>query len=155
MIPSNPTDVQHLLDLLTRQREHYARLRELSDRQRSLISSDRPEALLGILKERQSLVAALTKLNEELAPFRRNWEAMYAALPEPARRTASNLLAEVNSLLRVILRSDLEDSEILSARKKAISDDLGGLAGGRTANAAYAQQAKPADGTARGADLKG
>ena len=58
------------------------RLRELSDQQRTLITGDRPELLLNILRERQTLVGALARLNERLAPFRRNWEGLYAGFPE-------------------------------------------------------------------------
>ena len=48
---------KRLITLLSEQRELYQRLRDLSERQRSLISSDRPEQLLSILRERQTLVA--------------------------------------------------------------------------------------------------
>ncbi len=133
-------DPGRLIQLLTKQRDFYHRLRELSQQQRTLISGDRPEMLLAILRERQELVTALAQLNNELAPYRRNWDAMYAALPELTRTEASQILQEINSLLRVILRSDQEDSALLSARKQAVADGLAGIAGARVANAAYAQQ---------------
>ena len=135
------TDGARLVALLTEQRDLYRRLRELSDRQRALISGDRPEQLLGILQERQALIAALTRLNGQLAPFRRDWDGTYAGLPEDTRAQTSQLLQEINSLLRVILRTDREDSALLSARKQTVAKELSGLSGGQSATSAYSRHA--------------
>jgi flagellar biosynthesis/type III secretory pathway chaperone len=134
-------DTNRLIHLLGQQRELYLRLHDLSDRQRALIASDSPDLLLSILRDRQTLVAALVRLNEELAPYRRDWEA-------------GQLLEEINDLLRNILRVDQEDGALLSARKQAVAQSLSEVTGGRTANAAYARQGR-ARGTATSADLTG
>jgi hypothetical protein len=139
--PLTELDPARLLELLRRQRDLYRSLRELSEKQRSMISGNRPELLLTILRERQDLVTALARLNEELGPFRRHWDTLYAGLPDDQRAQASELLLEINGLLRIILRSDQEDGALLSARKQAISAELTGVTGGRVANAAYARHA--------------
>ena len=131
---------ERLIALLQQQRELYQRLRELSEQQRTLITGDKPEMLLNILRERQSLVAALARLNEQLAPYRRNWESLYGDLPRNQRDQANALLQEINGLLRVILRTDQEDSALLSARKQAVGQQIGLLSGGRSVNAAYARR---------------
>lgn len=133
-------DSERLLGLLTQQRDYYLRLRELSEQQRTLISGDRPEQLLNILRERQTLVGALARLNEQLAPFRRDWEGTYAGLPDERRGQANDLLQEINGLLRIILRTDQEDSALLSARKQTVGQAIGAVSDGQTANAAYARQ---------------
>jgi len=133
-------DPDRLIRLLENQRDLYVKLRELSDQQRAMISGDRPELLLNILRQRQDLVAALSRLNDELGPFRRNWDAMYAALPDAHRERAAGLLEEVNTLLRNILRTDQEDGALLSARKQAVAAELAGVSGGQAANVAYARQ---------------
>jgi hypothetical protein len=148
------SDPKELLALLGQQRDLYRKLRELSDKQRAVISGDRPEQLLTILRDRQDLVASLARLNDQLAPYRRHWDAMYAELPEPERAAASGLLQEINGLLRVILRTDQEDGALLAARKQTVANDLAGLTGGRTANSAYARQFGPAAGL-HGADVTG
>jgi flagellar biosynthesis/type III secretory pathway chaperone len=140
----NVRDPEQLLRLLTEQRDLYVRLRELSEQQRTLISSDRPEQLLNILRERQSLVGALARLNEQLAPFRRDWEGLYARLPNDCRERANTLLGEVNALLRVILQADKEDSAMLSARKQDVAERIRGVSDAQSANSAYARQAGPA-----------
>jgi hypothetical protein len=151
---ANELDPNRLIALLTQQRSLYVKLRELSDKQRSMISGDRPELLLNILRDRQELVASLARLNDELGPFRRQWDEMYSTLPDEHRAQASTLLQEINGLLRVILRTDQEDGALLSARKQAVARDLAQLSGGKTANTAYARQTGKTSGAA-GADLTG
>lgn len=146
-------DTSRMIELLRRQRDLYRGLRELSEKQRTMISGDRPELLLSILRDRQDLVTSLARLNEELGPFRRNWDALYAGLPEPLRNEASGLLHEINTLLRTILQTDQEDSALLSARKQVIGAQITGVAGGQAANTAYG---RPAGETpAGGADVTG
>jgi len=148
-----PHDPSRLIALLTEQRDLYLRLRELSEQQRHLITGDRPELLLNTLRERQTLVSALARLNEQLAPFRRNWEGLYSSLPAGPREQANALLQEINGLLRVILRTDQEDGALLAARKQAAGAQIGQLSDGRSANTAYAQQGgSPAP---RAADVTG
>lgn len=146
-------DPTRLIELLGKQRDLYRALRVLSEKQRSMIAGDRPELLLEILRDRQDLVTALARLNEELGPFRRNWDGVYAALPDPQREQASEILHEVNSLLHVILQTDQEDGALLSARKQAVQEEIADASGGQVANAAYARQAR-AGGT-RAADMTG
>ncbi len=134
-------DSQQLIDLLTRQRDVYKGLRTLSEKQRTLISGDRPDQLLGILGDRQNLVMELAQLNERMGPYRRNWSEAYDALRDDQRTLVSQLLHEINSLLRTILHTDHEDSNLLSARKQSVVKDIAGVSGGQQANQAYAQQA--------------
>lgn len=138
---SQQSRVERLIELLTEQRDHYQRLRRLSEQQRSLICGDRPEQLLSILQERQALVNALTRLNAHLAPFRREWDEMYAALPETARHAAGTLLTEINAALQVILQNDQQDGDLLAAKKQLVADELSELGGSRAASAAYARAA--------------
>ncbi len=134
-------DPSELLVLLAKQRDLYRSLRELSEKQRSMISSNRPEQLINILRDRQGLVTSLARLNEEMGPFRREWDTSYSSLPEGHRQQASELLQEINGLLRVILQTDQEDSAMLSARKQVVAKEMATLSGGQIANTAYARQA--------------
>jgi hypothetical protein len=151
---TEPASPEGLVKLLKEQRDLYLRLRDLSERQRNLISGDRPELLLNILRDRQTLVTALAKVNEQLSPYRRNWQGIYDALPEVTRHTVSRLLEEINGTLQVILRTDQEDQALLSARKQAVARSLNDVSGGRAANAAYAQRGR-GTGEAGTADVTG
>jgi len=149
---SASTAVDGLIPLLKEQRDLYLKLKDLSDRQRDTIAGDRPEQVLNILRDRQQLVTALSKVNEKLSPIRRNWQEIYEQLPEVTRHTAQGLLNEINGMLQVILRTDQEDQALLSARKQAVARSLSSVADGRTANAAYARQTGVGGGSA---DIKG
>ncbi len=144
LTPGGPSAETELLPLLRAQRDLYDQLSRLSGRQRGLISGDQPERLLGVLQDRQRLVTGLARINEQLAPFRRDWNAIYNALPDGIRSEAAELLGQVNELLAGILRNDEEDGRLLAARKQAVSRTLGALSDGRAANTAYARQAQPA-----------
>jgi predicted component of type VI protein secretion system len=143
-----------LITLLREQRDLYQRLQELSERQRRLISGDRPELLLNILRDRQTLVESLARINKQLSPYRRNWREIYDTLPEHVRDTASGLLEEINGMLQTILKADKEDQALLSARKQAVARSVSDVSGGQIANAAYAPRSA-GDGGGGTADIKG
>ena len=151
--PSGPADSERLIELLSRQRDLYQKLKELSERQRGMIAGDRADLLLGILQERQAHVNELTLLNQQLSPFRRKWDQTLASLSGDTRQNVSKLLAAINTLLSGILASDKEDGTLLSARKQMVASELSGLSGGRIANQCYARST-PAAGTSS-ADLTG
>lgn len=131
-------DPERLIALLREQCDLYERLRDLSDRQAGQISGDRPDMLLGILQERQGLVQALTRLNEQLGPYRRDWEAVFGDLAPPHKQQATEFVTRINALLGGIIRTDDRDRATLAARKQAVAKELSGLSGGRVANAGYA-----------------
>lgn len=146
---AGPIDPERLIKLLTEQRDLYLQLGDLAQRQRNLISGDRPEMLLNILRDRQNLVMALASLNQELSPYRRDWESVYRRLPALAGEEASKLIAEINGTLQTILRTDQEDGALLSAKKSAVGRQLDELSGTRAANAAYSRRNGPTrDGSA-------
>jgi hypothetical protein len=146
-------DATQLLALLGQQRDLYDRLRDLSERQRNLISGERPEMLLDILRDRQSLVMALARVNEELSPYRRDWERTYSRLNAETRASVGVLLNRINGTLQAILRTDHEDGALLAARKQAVGRAMDEVSDNRVANAAYAQHSFRA--SDRRADLTG
>ncbi len=156
-MPHAAADPDHLVTLLRRQRELYAALRALSEQQRSTLSGDRPERLLEILRERQDIVSSLSTLNEDLGPYRRNWDSTLGRLPESHRKVVGELHGEINGLLRVILKTDEEDAELLAVRKSAVSAQLAELGGRRAATVAYARTAGAAgfSAGALSADIRG
>ncbi len=133
-----------LIVLLTQQRDLYRELEGLAKRQRELISGQRPERLIDVLRERQGLVGRLAQLNVELAPYRRDWSTACDHLSPAARQEAQDLLDEINRLLRVILDTDREDSSLLAARKAAAGAELRTMGSSQAAAQAYAKQRKTA-----------
>jgi hypothetical protein len=127
-----------LVELLRQQNELYRRLRLLAERQRTLVIQDDARPLLELLAERQRLVDGLILLNEELAPFRKNWTERYQRLDEPTRRQVAAMLEEANAALGAVLQSDQRDSATLSAKREDLAGRLAAADTGSRASAAYA-----------------
>ena len=151
--PSQPAESDRLVALLERQCELYRKLKALSERQRGMIASDRPDMLIETLQERQAHVTELTRLNQRLSPFRRDWNATLATLDEQTKGTVSEMVTTINTLLTGIIESDQQDGAMLSARKQMVASELSGLSGGRVANLGYARSALPTE--SNSADLTG
>ncbi len=107
--PSQPTESDRLVVLLERQCELYRKLKALSERQRGMIASDRPDMLIETLQERQAHVTELTRLNQRLLPFRRDWNATLATLDEQTKCTVSDstVSSAITRSVRLILRGRL------------------------------------------------
>jgi len=135
-----------VIKLLIEQRDLYRRLAALSARQHDVITADRPEALLNVLQERQTVVISLARINEQLAPFRADWDGACRRLTDDGRAQAAGLLAEINAMLARILKADREDADLLSARKQLAGAALDSVNRGQAGRQAYAP------GAARGGD---
>jgi len=135
-------NVGEMVALLKEQRTLFCRLRALTQRQRSLITQDDSDALLGVLSQRQQLVDGLIGISDRLAPYRSDWSTLYAELEEPVRQEVAGLLEETNAALHGILQSDRQDTAMLTARKQQIADSAATLDHGSRAGAAYGETAR-------------
>ncbi len=144
---AEPLDPERLVALLSEQRDLYRRLRALGGRQRAQITGDRGDHLLNTLEERSVLVSAVAERSQILGPYLRDWDSVYASLPDGLRTLAAALLQEVTGLVGTILSSDREDEALLVARKQALAEDLREVTDGRAAHAAYGAQATVLAGT--------
>lgn len=130
-------DEQQVLALLTRQRDLYRELKSLADRQRGVVTSSEPEALLTILAERQKVVNRISGLDGDMKAVRAAWPELSEAMPLPAREQADVLIREVQSLLADILAGDDQDAKLLSARKQSVRAESQTMAAAKRAHAAY------------------
>jgi len=128
--------------LLGRQVELCQELARLSERQRDFIDGSDPDALLGVLSERQGVIDRLRSASEEAAPLRERWSNGTAAGVE--REGGAALLARVRSrineltnLMREIASRDAEDRLRLDKARDALAGRLAGVARSRGAIAAY------------------
>lgn len=130
-----------LIALLTEQRNLYAELAALAQRQQSLITGDDPERLLEVLGQRQRAIDRLGVLADRLRPHLDNWGEVRPLMPETDGRRADGLVTEINKLLSTILARDKADAELLAARKGSTAAAVAGLKRGKQAGAAYAANA--------------
>ena len=129
---------QRLIELLTRQRDVYLQLRRLADEQRGAIDGEKSEELLRILGERQRLINRLTEVNTELEPYRSRWDQIRQGIDPAGRQVVSDLVDEVQELLKGILERDEGDCDALKRRTRACRDQAATLATNQRVNAAYA-----------------
>jgi flagellar biosynthesis/type III secretory pathway chaperone len=156
--PAVSADPQTLVDLLTRQRDFYAALGQLSDRQQQIIADGQTEQLLTVLSERQVLIDQLTATNAELAPLRSGMSQVTESAAPAVRQSIRDLVAQVQSMLHDIIQKDEKDRATLEESKARVGRQLSKV---RTAPAAihayrangYAHAAAPA--AARFTDSRG
>lgn len=134
-------DAERLLTLLRKQNDLYRRLRNLAERQRSLVAEDDIQPLLSLLGERQQVVDGLVLVNHDLAPYRNGWLERYGALNEPTRQQVAALLEEANNSLSLILQNDQRDTATLSAKRMAVAEQLVTADSAGRASAAYSAAA--------------
>jgi len=130
---------QVLLGLLNRQRQLYADLQALADRQADLVTAGSADGLLQILAERQRLLEQVKRTNDALQPFRARWDAVCRLLTERQREEASEAIAEIGQRLQAIVQRDQQDSEVLRLRRVKIGQELQAARTSRDAIRAYAQ----------------
>jgi hypothetical protein len=128
--------------LLTKQIELCRRLSSLAERQRSCIEDENPDALLGVLAERQAVINELREAAEEAAPLREKWSKTrfdeQAAKIEGVRACIN----ELTGLMREIAERDAEDRQRLDRARNALAGRLAGVAKSRGAIAAYGQNGR-------------
>jgi hypothetical protein len=126
-----------LLELLRKQREVLARLKELADHQQSLVIDADPQPLLNLLAERQRLVDRLGQISGRLAPYRQQWPEFVASLPDDDRRRAEDILGEINDMLTSVLASDERDTQLLTSRRNMLAEEMSSTQTGQRATQAY------------------
>ena len=113
---------------------------DLARRQR-LITGNRPEQLLTVLADRQTLLDELHQLAERMRPYQERWPDLRATLHQGKVDEIDRLLKEVNQLLRGILEKDKADAQLLAAQKQTTGAAIASCKAGRKAETAYATQA--------------
>lgn len=144
-------DIDELVAILTRQRDLYAHLRQIGQKQSDLVERGAAEALLELLAQRQRFIDELSDLNERLAPFREDWPRVWRQVPESRRAMVSELLNTVSDTLSRILEQDDQDRARLAASQDKVKAELGRVSGAAVAVRAYAGQARRPSATPGGA----
>ena len=127
-----------LLRILGEQVSHFEQLDELSVAQGELINTGRSDELLALLSRRQVLVDRITDINTELEPFLSQWRTLAPALPDALSQEIGQTMGTIDRLVEKITARDDADKTTLDQRRGAIQQELGSVARGRNAVAAYA-----------------
>jgi len=130
-----PTD--EVVALLRDQVKLFEQLRDLSQRQASIIESGTVDPLLAILSQRQQLILRLQQIESQLSPIRSNWAEFYRRLPETTRSEISQLVSQVRKDIGEIMTRDSQDGEKLRMAQRRVGEQLGRVNQAGQAVAAY------------------
>jgi len=136
-----------VMDLLGRQLGLFRQLEQLADAQHKAIEVDDTRPLMELLSRRAKLTSALTRLNAELAPYRRCWDDTRKTLVPEDRRTLDEMLEEAGTRLRRILDRDEADGRLLAAKKAGMVQSMDELDTARRTLSAYGDTAAAAGGS--------
>jgi len=138
MTPAQAMDVgTKLIQLLSQQRLLYRQLKELANKQSSLVDGRDPEMLLRVLASRQRLIDKLSVIDKELEPIRSDWQSIAKTLPPQQRLEAQGLVASVQQILGDILVNDGRDAQAMMEQQKKVSHEIKSTSKGKQMNHAY------------------
>lgn len=126
-----------LFTVLDRQRELYARLGALAERQSAMIRGDESESLLALLAARQRLIDEIAQDEAYVESLRRDWEGVMATLPEPVRAQVRRRVEGLAEAAAGIAQRDAEDAAELARRRDSVGAELAGMSRKCGAVAAY------------------
>src|SRR5437588_7060538 len=88
----------------------YQRLAKLAELQHEHVQQNQTESLLELLNVRQGALDQVARLEEQIAPAKRQWGEYVAGLDATTRARAEALLAETRRLLEQITTADRHDA---------------------------------------------
>lgn len=130
---------QHFDEIITQVAALYGQLDALSLQQQTLVEAADMDRLLGLLGQRQQLIAALEALVPQFDDLRRTWDKQRTSLPEHTRRDFDRRLSAIEHMAGAIAYRDQQAGTALDAARDAIASELAGLQTGNAAVAAYAK----------------
>ena len=119
----------------------YQRLAKLAELQHEHVQQNQTESLLEVLGQRQEALDQAAKLEQTIAPAKRQWSEFVARLTIAGRSRAETLLAETRRLLEQITTADRNDALVLQQRKLAIGRQIKQATAARQINRTYASAA--------------
>ncbi len=128
--------------LLTQQIELCNELTRLAQSQRDCIGRNDPDALLGVLGQRQGLIDRLRSTAEEARPLREKWSAGPGLADESVIARVRGTIVELTGLMRSIAERDAEDRRRMESSRDDLAGRLAGVAKSRGAISAYGGSAR-------------
>jgi len=128
---------QRLERILAAQRELYLQLADLARRQSQCIATGASEPLMAVLAARSRLLDQLAPLDQQLQPFKGQWQNVLDGLPATERLAVAGLLKSVQQLLADILAQDEVDKEALNRQKTDVGAQISNVVTGTQLNRAY------------------
>src|SRR3954466_15451823 len=134
-------DDNPIIAALEEQGECYRRLAKLAQVQRVHVQQSQTEALLDVLKNRQTELTQIARLEHQIAPAKKAWPQFVGALAGERRARAEGLMAETRRLLEEITAADKDDVLVLQQRKLSLGRQINQASAAKQVNRNYAAAA--------------
>ena len=119
----------------------YRRLAKLTELQHMHVQQSHTEALLDVLKSRQTVLDEITRLESVVGPAKRDWSNFIVHFDVDQRTKAESLLSETRRLLEVITTADRNDALVLQQRKLNLGKQINQASVATRFNRTYAAAA--------------
>lgn len=126
---------------LETQLSHYRRLQKLSDQQRAYVRENQTDELLAVLQTRSELLGEIARLEQDVAPLKRDWAGTSLSLSPELRDAAAKMLAETRTLLQQITQADQDDVLLLQQRQLNVGKQIQQHQSAKRVNTRYAASA--------------
>jgi hypothetical protein len=126
---------------LESQLDCYRRLAKLAELQHEHVQHSRTEELLDVLGKRQGVLDEVARIEQTIAPAKRQWAQYLGGLEAGQRARAEGLLAETRRLLEEITSADRNDTLVLQQRKLNLGRQINQASAAKQVNRNYAAAA--------------
>ena len=119
----------------------YRRLAKLTELQHVHVQQSQTEALLDVLRSRQTVLDEITRLEVVVGPAKRDWINYIGRFDIDQRSKAETLLTETRALLEQITTADQNDALVLQQRKLNLGKQINQASAATKVNRTYATAA--------------
>jgi predicted nuclease with TOPRIM domain len=119
----------------------YRRLVKLAELQHGHVQQNQTEALLDVLRSRQSLLDEIMQHERVVGAVKRGWSEFVEGIESDERVRAESLLNETRSLLQQIVSADQNDAMVLQQRKLNLGRQINQASAAKQVNRNYAAAA--------------
>lgn len=133
-------DAQKLVEGLRKQRDKYAEVAAIAERQRALLESNDLDALLKLIEEKRARMEEIDAIKRETAGLPDRWPEFRTTLPADVVRDVEAVVGETRSLLEKILKIEEEDRKRFERGRDERSGELRQLQQQKKLRDAYGQK---------------
>lgn len=133
-------DLEAALEALEAERTIYARVLELTMKQRELAESGEAEELLAVLAEKGRLTEEAARVSEASRGLKAEWSEKAAGLGAEERERGQGLLDEIARILGEVLAEEEVCQKALGQRRDGTTEELLRMQRGRRAARAYGER---------------
>jgi uncharacterized protein YukE len=126
-----------LLKNLRAEIDLYHQIMERTRQQRKALDETDIRQLLECVREKETLIGQIKKLDESLVPYREEWKKRKNEMSEYSRKQCEKYVTELNTILENLMQLENENEKLLADRVKKLEKDLENIQKGKQAHKSY------------------